>query len=68
MPMRAAQVMDGRMFAGKRLVAEEWDGVTNYQIEETEAEREHRVKKFEEDLETVSVKVFCNILFLLLWL
>ncbi len=43
--------MHGRFFAGRQLEAEHWDGVTNYQVEETDMEREERLKKWEQFLQ-----------------
>lgn len=39
--------MNGRYFAKRKLLAEKWDGHTDYQIEETDKERENRLKKWE---------------------
>ncbi|KAJ1198323.1 hypothetical protein NDU88_002165 [Pleurodeles waltl] len=36
--------LNGRWFGGRQLVVETWDGVTDYQIEETSREREERLK------------------------
>ena len=33
--------MNGRFFGGKRIAVQEWDGHTNYQIEETDKARVH---------------------------
>ncbi|CAH2315156.1 HIV Tat-specific factor 1 [Pelobates cultripes] len=38
------QTLNGRWFGGRQLVVEAWDGVTDYQIEETSREREERLK------------------------
>ena len=43
--------MDGRFFAGRRLHAEHWDGITDYQVEETDLEREERLQKWNSFLE-----------------
>ncbi|XP_028412564.1 HIV Tat-specific factor 1 homolog [Dendronephthya gigantea] len=43
--------MNGRWFAGRKLLAQKWDGVTKYEVEETEEEKEKRLKKWEEYLE-----------------
>ena len=43
--------MNGRWFAGRKLIAERWDGVTKYGSEETEEEKEARLKKWDEYLE-----------------
>ncbi|XP_045197517.1 HIV Tat-specific factor 1-like isoform X2 [Mercenaria mercenaria] len=44
--------MNQRYFAQRRLLAATWDGQTKYEILETEAEREARLKKWEKFLET----------------
>uniref|UniRef100_A0A673JJR2 17S U2 SnRNP complex component HTATSF1 n=1 Tax=Sinocyclocheilus rhinocerous TaxID=307959 RepID=A0A673JJR2_9TELE len=36
--------LNGRWFGGKKLSAQLWDGVTDYQVEETSREREERLK------------------------
>ncbi|TRY99279.1 hypothetical protein DNTS_022828 [Danionella cerebrum] len=36
--------LNGRWFGGRQLSAELWDGVTDYQVEETSREREERLK------------------------
>ncbi|XP_051764014.1 HIV Tat-specific factor 1 isoform X2 [Ctenopharyngodon idella] len=36
--------LDGRWFGGRKLSAQLWDGVTDYQVEETSREREERLK------------------------
>lgn len=46
------EVMNGRRFAGRILAAEMWDGQTSYKIEESDLEREARLKKWEQDLES----------------
>ena len=38
--------MNGRWFAGKQISVAKWDGSTNYKVEETEEEREARIKKW----------------------
>lgn len=43
--------MNDRWFAGRRLLAQKWDGVTKYDVEETEEQKEARLKKWEEYLE-----------------
>lgn len=45
------QEMNGRWFGGRRLLAQRWDGVTKYDVEETEEQKEERLKKWEEYLE-----------------
>ncbi len=39
--------MDQRWYAGRQLSVEAWDGITNFQIEETDQEREQRLQKWE---------------------
>jgi RNA recognition motif-containing protein len=41
------QTMNGRYYGGSQLEVFEWDGVTNYQVEETEGEREQRLRQWE---------------------
>ncbi|XP_035290766.1 HIV Tat-specific factor 1 [Anguilla anguilla] len=36
--------LDGRWFGGRKLSAQLWDGATDYQVEETNREREERLK------------------------
>lgn len=43
--------MQGRYFASRRIQAHSWDGVTNYQVEETEEEKAKRLKQWERFLE-----------------
>ncbi|KAJ7388734.1 HIV Tat-specific factor 1 [Desmophyllum pertusum] len=43
-------VMNGRWFAGRRITAERWDGVTNYKVEETDKQREERLGEWEKYL------------------
>ncbi|XP_038604576.1 HIV Tat-specific factor 1 [Tachyglossus aculeatus] len=38
------QALNGRWFGGRQLRVEAWDGVTDYQVEETSREREERLK------------------------
>ncbi|XP_062997623.1 17S U2 SnRNP complex component HTATSF1 [Elgaria multicarinata webbii] len=38
------QALNGRWFGGRQLAVETWDGVTDYQVEETAREREERLK------------------------
>ncbi|XP_048369953.1 HIV Tat-specific factor 1 [Sphaerodactylus townsendi] len=38
------QALHGRWFGGRQLCVETWDGVTDYQVEETVREREERLK------------------------
>ncbi|XP_053328877.1 HIV Tat-specific factor 1 [Spea bombifrons] len=44
--------LNGRWFGGRQLVVESWDGVTDYQIEETSREREERLKGWDNFLQT----------------
>ena len=44
------QKLNGRWFGGQKLVVSYWDGATNYQVEETDQEREQRLKKWEQFL------------------
>lgn len=39
--------LNGRWFGGRQLMVETWDGVTDYQVEETSREREERLKGWE---------------------
>ncbi|XP_078740823.1 17S U2 SnRNP complex component HTATSF1, partial [Lampetra fluviatilis] len=39
--------LHGRWFGGRQLQAETWDGVTDYQVEETSRERDERIKGWE---------------------
>ncbi|XP_071979149.1 17S U2 SnRNP complex component HTATSF1 [Engystomops pustulosus] len=48
--------LNGRWFGGRQLVVEAWDGVTDYQIEETSREREERLKGWETFLQTEEKK------------
>ncbi|XP_070568789.1 17S U2 SnRNP complex component HTATSF1-like [Ptychodera flava] len=43
--------LNGRWFAQKRIIALQWDGTTDYQVEETEKERDQRLQKWEKFLE-----------------
>ena len=43
--------MNGRWYAGKQLEVSPWDGITNYQVEETDQERETRLSAWEKFLE-----------------
>ena len=43
--------MNGRWYAGKQLEVSAWDGVTNYQVEETDQEREKRLSAWEKFLQ-----------------
>ena len=42
--------MQGRYFASRRIQSHAWDGVTNYQVEETE-EKAKRLRQWEKFLE-----------------
>ncbi|XP_071801108.1 17S U2 SnRNP complex component HTATSF1-like [Asterias amurensis] len=44
--------LNGRWFAKRQLSCELWDGVTDFRIEETDREREERLKKWENFLES----------------
>ncbi|KAM3910822.1 17S U2 SnRNP complex component HTATSF1 [Leptodactylus fuscus] len=44
--------LNGRWFGGRQLVVQTWDGVTDYQIEETSREREERLKGWDNFLQT----------------
>lgn len=43
--------MNGRWYAGQQLEVSPWDGITNYQVEETDQEREARISAWENFLE-----------------
>lgn len=43
---KCLKVMEGRFFAGKKLQAEFYDGVSNYHVEESEEMKELRLKKW----------------------
>ena len=43
--------MNGRWYGGQQLEVSPWDGVTNYQVEETDQERETRLSTWEKFLE-----------------
>jgi HIV Tat-specific factor 1 len=45
------QKMEGRFFAGKKLQAEYYDGVSNYHVEESEEMKQERIKKWNSWLE-----------------
>ena len=38
--------MNGRWFAGKQISVATWDGKTSYRVEETDEQREERLKKW----------------------
>ncbi|EDQ92707.1 uncharacterized protein MONBRDRAFT_35744 [Monosiga brevicollis MX1] len=46
----AIATLNGRFFAGQKVVAEEWDGKTKYKVEESEEEKEARIKQWDEYL------------------
>lgn len=39
--------MNGRWYAEKQLEVSQWDGITNFQVEETDQERDERLSKWE---------------------
>jgi hypothetical protein len=41
------QKMNGRWYAKRQLEVSQWDGITNFQVEETDQERDERLKKWE---------------------
>ncbi|XP_077977033.1 17S U2 SnRNP complex component HTATSF1-like [Glandiceps talaboti] len=43
--------LNGRWFAQKRILAVRWDGTTDYQIEETQKERDQRLQQWESFLD-----------------
>lgn len=43
--------MNQRWYAGKQLQVGQWDGITNFQVEETDQEREERLSKWEKFFE-----------------
>ena len=47
----SVQAMQGRYFASRHIQAHAWDGVTNYQVEETEEEKAKRLRQWEKFLE-----------------
>ena len=51
---RCLEVMNGRFFAKRQLVAEWYDGVTNYKVKETEADQKRRLDSFGDWLENQS--------------
>ena len=44
------QAMNGRFYGGRQLEVEAWDGIINFQVEETDQEREQRLEKWEKFL------------------
>lgn len=51
MAERCISKFNHRFYAGKKLEAGFWDGRTNYKIEESDLERDERLKRWEKDLE-----------------
>lgn len=49
--LQCIKSMHGRFFAGQALSAEPWDGHTSYKIEESDMERDERLKGWEDYLE-----------------
>jgi len=47
---RCIEVLHGRWFAGQKITAETWDGVTKYRVEETEEEKAQRLAKWDDFL------------------
>ena len=43
--------MNNRWYAKKQLEVSHWDGLTDFQVEETDKEREQRLEKWEKFLE-----------------
>ncbi len=52
-------LMEGRWYAGRRLEAGKWDGVTNHNVlvEETEEEQQARLEAYARELEAEGVGV-----------
>ncbi|XP_051824307.1 HIV Tat-specific factor 1 [Antechinus flavipes] len=50
------QALNERWFGGRQLNVEVWDGVTDYQVEETSREREERLKGWESFLEHPNIQ------------
>jgi len=44
------EALNGRWFGGKRISAETYDGVTDYQVKESEVDRAKRIKEWEDFL------------------
>ena len=42
--------MNQRWYGGRQLEVAQWDGITNFQVEETDRERGERLKKWEDFL------------------
>ncbi|XP_064405365.1 17S U2 SnRNP complex component HTATSF1-like [Halichondria panicea] len=49
--------MNNRWYAGKQLEVAHWDGLMDFQVEETDKEREERISNWEKFLEVGEVKV-----------
>ena len=49
---QCVEYMNQRYLGKRRLLASTWDGKTKYEVEESEAEREERLKKWVDFLET----------------
>ena len=47
----AMATLHGRWFDGRQIVAEEWDGREKFRVEETEEQKEQRLKQWEQFLE-----------------
>lgn len=39
--------MNDRWYGGRQLAVSQWDGITNFQVEESDQEREDRLRKWE---------------------
>ncbi|XP_055847163.1 uncharacterized protein LOC129912777 [Episyrphus balteatus] len=50
------QMMNGRFFGQRKLIAETWDGKTKYKVAETEEEIQARINKWDKYLEKGGVK------------
>ncbi|CAH0775418.1 unnamed protein product [Bemisia tabaci] len=46
------QLINGRWFGQRKIIAEQWDGKTKYRIEESEQEAKERLKKWDQFLES----------------
>ena len=57
--LNCCQALDGRWFGGRQLSASQWDGHTQYDVEETSEEREKRLKQWEKFISSVSLYVVC---------
>ena len=56
--------MNGRWYGGKQLEVAQWDGATNYQVEETDQEREQRLQHWQKFLEEGTAVEVCIIMFI----